>query len=94
MIKKTVNYNILISAIFALFIVISLTIEKLLNTQIFYSSNIIPIISIIYGVINILLVILSKIKKVQLWEVCDTLFHEIIILEFILVLFGMVMLYL
>ena len=47
-----------------------------------------------YGVINILLVILSKIKKVQLWEVCDTLFHEIIILEFILVLFGMVMLYL
>ena len=92
--KKIVNYNILISASFALFIVISLTIEKLLNTQIFYSTNIIPIIGIIYGVVNILLVILSKIKKVQLLEVCDTLFHEIIILEFILVLFGMVMLYL
>lgn len=63
--KKIVNYNILISAIFALFIVISLTIEKLLNTQMFYSTNIIPIISIICGLINILLAILSKIKKVQ-----------------------------
>ena len=60
--KKIVNYNILISAIFALFIVISLVIEKLLNTQMFYSTNIIPIISIIYGIANIILLIFSKIK--------------------------------
>lgn len=92
--KKIVNYNILISAIFALFIVISLTLEKLLNTQMFYSTNIIPIISIIYGIANIVLIILSKAKKVQLWETLDTLFHEIIILEFVLVLFGIIMLYL
>lgn len=79
--KKIVNYNILISAIFALFIVIALTLEKLLNTQMFYSTNIV-------------LIILSKANKVQLWENLDTLFHEIIILEFVLVLFGIIMLYL